>query len=67
VLGLFGFLFSSVLGFAVGACPPWRTVFLLSSVLGFACPVSEIGALFCGRRLSAGVDGSSIFSIVFGL
>jgi hypothetical protein len=27
-------------------------VFVLSSLLGFACPVSEIGAVLCGRRLS---------------
>jgi hypothetical protein len=26
-------------------------------VLGFACPVSEIGALLCVRRLCAGVGG----------
>jgi hypothetical protein len=33
------------------------SVFFFSSVLGFACPVSEIGAILCGLRLSAGEDG----------
>jgi hypothetical protein len=63
---LCGFFFSSVLGFAnlcvlcgffFGGLLGF-SVFFFSGVLGYACPVSEIGANLCGRRLCAVVYGS---------